>query len=102
MKKTYKIKEIFYTLQGEGAQSGRPAIFCRFSKCNLWNGREESRAEAICNFCDTDILGTDGENGGEYKTAADLTSKVSDLWPKKNRRKTFCGMYWRGASSSNG
>ena len=89
MKKTYKVKEIFYTLQGEGAQSGRPAIFCRFSKCNLWNGREEDRAEAACNFCDTDILGTDGENGGEYKTAADLASKVSDLWPEKKDGKPF-------------
>ena len=56
MKKSYKIKEFFYTLQGEGAQSGRPAIFCRFSKCNLWNGKEEDRARSACNFCDTDIL----------------------------------------------
>ncbi|MCL4104352.1 UNVERIFIED_CONTAM: hypothetical protein GTU68_047314, partial [Idotea baltica] len=61
-----KVKEIFYTLQGEGVQSGRPAVFCRFSKCNLWNGREEDRANAICSFCDTDILGTDGVNGKPF------------------------------------
>ena len=83
MSKTYKIKEIFYTLQGEGAQSGRPAIFCRFSKCNLWNGREEDRSSSVCNFCDTDILGTDGQNGGEYKTATDLASAVNLLWSNK-------------------
>jgi 7-carboxy-7-deazaguanine synthase (Cx14CxxC type) len=84
MKKTYKIKEIFYTLQGEGAQSGRPAIFCRFSKCNLWNGKEEDRARSACSFCDTDILGTDGRNGGEYISALDLATTVSNLWPNKN------------------
>jgi 7-carboxy-7-deazaguanine synthase len=81
MKKPYKIKEIFYTLQGEGAHSGRPAVFCRFSKCNLWSGREVDRAGSICNFCDTDILGTDGLNGGEYSTADDLAAKVKSLWP---------------------
>ena len=84
MKKTYKIKEIFYTLQGEGAQSGRPAIFCRFSKCNLWNGKEEDRARSACSFCDTDILGTDGRNGGEYISALDLATAVNNLWPHKN------------------
>ena len=83
MKKSYKIKEIFYTLQGEGAQSGRPAIFCRFSKCNLWNGKEEDRARSACNFCDTDILGTDGQNGGEYISALDLALAVNNLWPNK-------------------
>ena len=88
MKKSYKIKEIFYTLQGEGAQSGRPAVFCRFSKCNLWNGKEKDRADAICNFCDTDILGTDGQNGGEYKTASDLASAVNRLW-SSNKGKPF-------------
>lgn len=84
MKKSYKIKEIFYTLQGEGAQSGRPAIFCRFSKCNLWNGKEEDRANSVCSFCDTDILGTDGRNGGEYISALDLATAVNNLWPHKN------------------
>lgn len=78
--KRYKIKEAFYTLQGEGAQAGRPAVFCRFSKCNLWNGREESRATSICNFCDTDFIGTDGHNGGQY-SAAELVSKLTVLWP---------------------
>lgn len=78
--KTYKIKEIYYTLQGEGAQTGRPAIFCRFTGCNLWSGREEDRAKAICQFCDTDFWGMDGENGGRY-TAASLSKKVASLWP---------------------
>ncbi len=76
----YRVKEVFYTLQGEGAQAGRPAVFCRFSKCNLWNGREDSRESAICNFCDTDFTGTDGQNGGIY-TAAELTAKIASLWP---------------------
>lgn len=78
--KTYKVKELFYTLQGEGSHAGRPAVFCRFSKCNLWNGREESRAASICNFCDTDFNGTDGQNGGVY-TATQLVDQISALWP---------------------
>lgn len=77
----YKVKEIFYTLQGEGAQAGRPAVFCRFSGCNLWSGREEDRHKAICQFCDTDFWGTDGLNGGNYPTALDLGQKVASLWP---------------------
>ncbi len=76
----YKIKEIYYTLQGEGAQSGRPAIFCRFTGCNLWSGREEDRHKAICQFCDTDFWGTDGENGGKY-SSKELAEKVASLWP---------------------
>jgi 7-carboxy-7-deazaguanine synthase len=84
MPKSYKIKEIFYTLQGEGIHSGRPAVFCRFSKCNLWSGKEENRAESVCNFCDTDFIGTDGENGGSYETADAVAQKVYQLWPKKN------------------
>lgn len=79
-KAQYKIKELFYTLQGEGAHAGRPAVFCRFSKCNLWNGREESRAASICNFCDTDFNGTDGQNGGIY-TAKQLVDLICQLWP---------------------
>ncbi len=79
-KKTYKIKEIYYTLQGEGAQTGRPAVFCRFTGCNLWSGREEDRHKAICQFCDTDFWGMDGENGGRY-TAEELAEKVGSLWP---------------------
>ncbi len=73
--KKYKIKEIFYSIQGEGYHAGRPAIFIRFSGCNLWNGREEDRAKAICKFCDTDFVGTDGQNGGVY-TAEQLLSKI--------------------------
>ncbi|MEZ4962117.1 MAG: 7-carboxy-7-deazaguanine synthase [Saprospiraceae bacterium] len=75
----YKIKEIYYTLQGEGAQAGRPAVFCRFSGCNLWSGREEDRHKAICQFCDTDFWGMDGENGGKY-TAESLAAMVKSLW----------------------
>ena len=77
----YKIKELFYTLQGEGAQSGRPAVFCRFSGCNLWSGREEDRHKAICQFCDTDFWGMDGENGGRYPDEISLARKVASLWP---------------------
>lgn len=77
---SYKVKEIFYTLQGEGGQSGRPAVFCRFSGCNLWTGREKDRHKAICQFCDTDFWGIDGLNGGRYKTAMDLAQKVKSLW----------------------
>ena len=65
---TYSIKEIFYTLQGEGAHAGRPAVFCRFAGCNLWTGRESDRATAVCQFCDTDFVGTDGERGGKFAT----------------------------------
>jgi len=79
--KPFKVKEIFYSLQGEGAHSGRPAVFCRFSKCNLWNGREDSRADSICNFCDTDFVGTDGQNGGVYQTQ-ELVDKISSMWPQ--------------------
>lgn len=76
----YKIKEIYYTLQGEGAHAGRPAVFCRFTGCNLWSGREEDRHKAICQFCDTDFWGTDGPLGGKY-TADALARKVLDCWP---------------------
>lgn len=78
---TYAVKEIFYTLQGEGANAGRPAVFCRFAGCNLWSGREEDRASAVCRFCDTDFVGTGGENGGKYRDAATLVAKVASLWP---------------------
>lgn len=74
----YKVKEIFYTLQGEGAQAGRPSVFCRFSKCNLWSAQEKSRASAICNFYDTDFNGTDGQNGGSDTIEA-LVAKISGL-----------------------
>jgi len=77
----YMVKEIFYTLQGEGANSGRPAVFCRFAGCNLWSGREEDRAEAQCRFCDTDFVGIDGPDGGAFATAQDLVVAVAALWP---------------------
>ncbi|RMF19564.1 MAG: 7-carboxy-7-deazaguanine synthase [Gammaproteobacteria bacterium] len=79
--KPYRVKEIFYSLQGEGAHSGRPSVFLRFSKCNLWTGREADRAQAICNFCDTDFVGTDGQNGGVFETADTLADAVRALWP---------------------
>lgn len=78
---TYSIKEIFYTLQGEGAHAGRPAVFCRFSGCNLWTGREADRASAVCQFCDTDFVGTDGEGGGKFKTPEALAAAIDALWP---------------------
>ena len=79
---TYSVKEIYYTLQGEGAQTGRPAVFLRFAGCNLWTGRAEDRAGAICKFCDTDFFGTDGPGGDKFKTAADLAVAVADVWPR--------------------
>ncbi|WP_303290003.1 7-carboxy-7-deazaguanine synthase [Marinobacter sp. SS5-14b] len=78
----YRVKEAFYTLQGEGAQAGRAAVFCRFSKCNLWNGRERDRKTAVCDFCDTDFVGTDGQNGGQFETAEALADHIRNLWPK--------------------
>jgi 7-carboxy-7-deazaguanine synthase (Cx14CxxC type) len=80
---TYAVKEIYYTLQGEGANTGRPAVFCRFSGCNLWTGREEDRDEAVCQFCDTDFVGTDGPGGGRFETPADLAEAVRGKWPEK-------------------
>lgn len=77
----YSIKEIFYTLQGEGAQSGRPAVFCRFAGCNLWSGLERDRAQAACNFCDTDFVGIDGSGGGKFATANELALAIAGQWP---------------------
>ncbi len=77
----YSIKEAFYTLQGEGAHAGRPAIFCRFTGCNLWSGREEDRAKAVCQFCDTDFIGTDGQNGGKFATPEALVKHLLSFWP---------------------
>jgi 7-carboxy-7-deazaguanine synthase len=82
----YAVKEIFYSLQGEGAQVGRPALFCRFAGCNLWTGREEDRATATCTFCDTDFRGVDGVNGGRYESAATLADAISALWPSNGRQ----------------
>ncbi len=78
---TYSVKEIFYTLQGEGAQAGRPAVFLRFAGCNLWSGLEKDRATATCRFCDTDFVGTNGEGGGKFADAPSLAKAVSALWP---------------------
>lgn len=77
---SYAVKEIFYTLQGEGAQSGRAAVFCRFAGCNLWSGREEDRASAVCRFCDTDFVGTDGTGGGKFATAQALAQAIAQVW----------------------
>lgn len=79
---TYSVKEIFYTLQGEGAQAGRPAVFCRFAGCNLWSGREADRASAVCRFCDTDFVGVDGPGGGKFREPDDLARAVLAAWPK--------------------
>ena len=78
---TYSVKEMFYTLQGEGMRAGRAAVFCRFAGCNLWSGREEDRAQAICQFCDTDFVGTDGQGGGRFANASALASAIAELWP---------------------
>ncbi len=78
---SYQVKEIFYTLQGEGANAGQPAVFCRFAGCNLWTGREKDRATAVCQFCDTDFVGTDGTLGGKYLDANALASQIQAQWP---------------------
>jgi 7-carboxy-7-deazaguanine synthase len=90
---TYSVKEIFLTLQGEGGQAGRPAVFCRFAGCNLWSGREEDRAEAACDFCDTDFVGTDGVGGGKFATADDLAAAIADSWigGERDRLVVFTG-----------
>jgi 7-carboxy-7-deazaguanine synthase len=80
---SYAVKEIFYTLQGEGAHTGRPAVFCRFAGCNLWSGKEEDRATAICTFCDTDFVGLDGPGGGRFDSAESLARAVAAAWPDK-------------------
>ncbi len=77
---TYSVKEIFYTLQGEGGNAGRPAVFCRFTGCNLWSGREPDRSSAICQFCDTDFVGTDGQGGGKFVDAAALAGAIEAAW----------------------
>ena len=84
---TYSVKEIFLTLQGEGGQAGRPAVFCRFAGCNLWNGREQDRAGAVCTFCDTDFVGTDGEGGGKFETPQALAAAIEAAWQGGEVRK---------------
>ncbi len=83
---TYSVKEIYYTLQGEGAQTGRAAVFCRFTGCNLWSGREEDREQAVCTFCDTDFVGTDGPGGGKFDTPQKLAEAVSAHWPAQSHK----------------
>jgi len=90
----YAVKEIFYTLQGEGFQAGRPAVFCRFSGCNLWSGREQDRSKSACTFCDTDFVGVDGQNGGKYPDDGTLPYMIADQWPHheiENRLVVFTG-----------
>jgi 7-carboxy-7-deazaguanine synthase (Cx14CxxC type) len=84
---SYAVKEIFYTLQGEGANAGRAAVFCRFSGCNLWSGREEDRAEAICRFCDTEFVGIDGTGGGRFTRPEELSDAVASAWPGPGGRR---------------
>jgi 7-carboxy-7-deazaguanine synthase len=86
----YAVKEIFYTLQGEGAQAGRAAVFCRFAGCNLWSGREADRAQAVCRFCDTDFVGTDGPGGGKFADALSLADAVAALWPGGGQPLVVC------------
>jgi len=83
----YSVKEIFYTLQGEGANAGTPAVFLRFAGCNLWSGREADRASAVCRFCDTEFVGTDGPGGGRFETAAQLAQAVARQWPAAGARR---------------
>jgi organic radical activating enzyme len=90
---TYSVKEIFLTLQGEGGQAGRAAVFCRFAGCNLWTGREADRAKAVCSFCDTDFVGTDGPGGGKFRSASALATAVAAAWrgPPENRLVVLTG-----------
>ena len=86
---TYSVKEIFYTLQGEGAHAGRPAVFCRFAGCNLWSGREQDRDQAICRFCDTDFVGMDGPRGGKFVTPQALAQAIADSWTAQSETEKF-------------
>jgi len=88
----YRVKEVYYTLQGEGARTGRAAVFLRFAGCNLWSGYEKDRVRAICRFCDTDFVGVDGVNGGRFATSGELASVVAALWPRfeRSRRYVVC------------
>ena len=89
---SYQVKEIFYTLQGEGANAGQPAVFCRFAGCNLWTGREQDRASAVCQFCDTDFVGTDGTLGGKYPDADALAGQIKAQWPAGDAAHRFVVM----------
>jgi 7-carboxy-7-deazaguanine synthase (Cx14CxxC type) len=89
-RRTYSVKEIFLTLQGEGAQAGRAAVFCRFSGCNLWTGREQDRATSVCNFCDTDFVGMNGPGGGRFSSAADLAQRIDEAWSGGPNKLVVC------------
>lgn len=89
---TYSVKEMFLTLQGEGGQAGRTAVFCRFTGCNLWTGREEDRAKATCQFCDTDFIGTDGSGGGKFENTDALADAIASLWPDKPVSRSVPGL----------
>ena len=91
---TYSVKEIFYTLQGEGANTGRPAVFLRFAGCNLWSGREPDRADAVCRFCDTEFVGTDGVGGGKFETPEALAIAVAAAWPAQGVQRPAQGTAW--------
>ena len=98
---SYTVKEIFYTLQGEGAQTGRAAVFCRFSGCNLWSGREEDRSRAVCQFCDTDFVGT-GPDGGKFKSASELAEAIDRCWKGEGRSAEKGDSSLRSVGHSNG
>ncbi|MFN8390651.1 MAG: 7-carboxy-7-deazaguanine synthase [Bdellovibrionota bacterium] len=85
----YQVKEVYFTLQGEGLHAGRPAVFCRFAGCNLWNGREEDRAAAVCTFCDTDFVGTNGTGGGTFRAPAELADRILSQWPESSNSSRF-------------
>ena len=85
----YTVKEIYYTIQGEGFHAGRAAVFVRFTGCNLWSGHEKDRKNAICNFCDTDFIGTDGPGGGKFRTAVELSEKIVSKWPSNSTKNKF-------------
>ena len=89
---SYQVKEIFYTLQGEGSNAGRPAVFCRFAGCNLWSGREQDRASAVCRFCDTDFVGTSGTLGGKFSHAEALAGRIAAQWPAGDSAHRFVVM----------
>ena len=95
---SYAVKEIFYTLQGEGAQAGRAAVFCRFAGCNLWSGREADRAAAICQFCDTDFVGVDGAGGGKFESAKALAAAVAAEMAAETRRRASDSWFAPAAS----
>src|SRR5215467_13654024 len=86
---TYQVKEIYYTLQGEGARAGRPSVFLRFSGCNLWSGREKDRANAVCKFCDTNFVGTSGPGGGSFENPSTLVEAVEAKWPRADAGKPY-------------